>query len=110
MNVRGLRDLESNNNGSANRDGMPLLGGNISSENPRKESFFFFLRSMCCPLSSFKSFTFVVSILNIIVYIITLCFGIDTSTKDHVTLLGPLPETLEVGSLVRIRFFKLIKS
>ena len=103
MNIRGVGDLENNNQGNSNsnRQGMPLLTSNLISSNPRKESFFFFMRSMCCPLSTWKSFIAVIAVINILVYIVTLSFGITEAKKENPSFLAPLESTMEWGFLVR---------
>jgi hypothetical protein len=99
-NIRGIGDFENQPGGSRNR--VPLLGqGLMSSENPRKEPFFSFIKNFICPLSTWKSVIFAISMIDIIVYIVTLCFGIGISTPTNPYLLPPLPGTLEIGSLVK---------
>jgi hypothetical protein len=103
MNIRGIGDLENNryNQGNSNRQGMPLLTSNFTSSNPRKESFFFFLRSICCPLSTWKSFIAIIAMINVLIYIVTLCFGISEATKNNPSFLAPLGSTIDWGTLVR---------
>ncbi len=99
-NIRGLGDIENNRNNS-NRQRAQLLGtSNFNISDPRKESFPMFIINFCCPLTSIKSFIFIISIIDILVYIVTLCFGIGISYPQNPQLLPPLSETLEIGSLV----------
>jgi hypothetical protein len=102
-NIRGIGDIESNQN-NPNRQRVQLLGtSNIFGSDPRKETFPMFIRNFCCPLTSLKSFIFVISVIDVIVYIVTLCFGIGISIPKNPQLLPPLPETLEKWSLVFIK-------
>ncbi len=99
-NIHRISDFE--NHDPNNRQRVPLLGGNITSgTNPRKESFFVFLKNFCCPMSTVKSVMFVVSMIDIIMYIITLSQGIAKSTPERPLLLPPKEETLKAfGDLV----------
>jgi hypothetical protein len=102
-NIHRLGDFEDREVGNGpNRRSAPLLSGVISSGNPRQESFFSFIINFCCPLSTWKSFIFAISMIDIVMYIVTLSFGIGKSSPDAPYFLPPLPETLEkFGSLVR---------
>jgi hypothetical protein len=103
-NIHRLGDFDDRESASgANRRNVPLLGGVLNSGNPRRESFFSFIKNFCCPLSTWKSSIFTISMIDIIMYIITLCFGIAKSSPQAPYFLPPLPETLEkFGSLVRL--------
>ena len=102
-NIRGIDDLENDRNVPGQNNQMPLLGsGLVNGEDPRKESFFRFIKNFFCPLSTFKSFIFIISMLEITVYIVTLCFGIGLSTSKRPMLLPPLESILEYGSLVKL--------
>jgi membrane associated rhomboid family serine protease len=100
-NIHRIGDYENDRNTGANRSNVPLLGSGLgNSGNPRKESFFTFLKNFCCPLSTIKSVIFCITVLDLIVYVITLFFGITASTPNNPSLLAPLPETLDnFGSL-----------
>lgn len=58
----------------------------------RKESFFHFIKSICCPHFTFKSVIFFVSVIDLIVYIATICFGIEKSATE---ILAPKFNTLD---------------
>lgn len=101
-NIHRIGDFDDRASGTgANRRNVPLLGGIMGSGSPRRESFFSFIKNFCCPLSTWKSFIFTISIIDIVMYIITLSFGIGQSSPKAPYFLPPLPETLEkFGSLV----------
>lgn len=107
-NIHRLGDFENNNNrpnAGGNGRGAALLGGGPGGNggDARKENFCSFLRNICCPYSTIKSVIFFVTITDIIVYFITLSFGIGLSTPEHPMLLPPLEKTLDVfGDLVRL--------
>jgi hypothetical protein len=101
-NIHRLSDFE-NREAGGNRQGgaAPLLGTIRQQGDPRKESFFSFVKNLLCPQSTWKSFIFFISLIDIVVYIITLCFGIEESTMKAPTLLGPKSATLDkFGDLV----------
>ena len=101
-NIRGMGDFSNRAGGSGN-DRIPLLGsGSGSNGNPRKESFLSFLKNFCCPLTTYKSVIFIISVMDIITYLVSISFGIGLSTPSHPSLLAPLPEILEYGYLVII--------
>jgi membrane associated rhomboid family serine protease len=94
-NVHRISDLENQNNNNPGRGNsrIPLLGGNLNmSGDPRKESFGLFLKNFCCPLFTYKSFIFLITIVDLTLFIISISFGIE-NTKD--ALLKPKVETLE---------------
>jgi hypothetical protein len=100
-NIHRISDFENNNAGGNNRQNVPLLGGNLSYQNPRKEPFCIFLKNFCCPLSTIKSVMFVVSMIDIIMYIITISFGVEKSYPDSPSLLAPRGDILDkFGELV----------
>jgi membrane associated rhomboid family serine protease len=101
-NVHRISDFENQGNRRNNAQGMPLLGGNANSQgDPRKESFPSFLKNFCCPLFTFKSFIFAITLIDITMYIISISFGI-TNSEDY--LLAPKGSTLDkLGQLDRIK-------
>jgi hypothetical protein len=102
-NIHRIGDFDDREAGNVrNRTNVPLLGGSLGSSSPRTESFFSFIKNFCCPLSTWKSFIFAISMIDILMYIITLSFGIGVSTPLNPYFLPPLPETLDkFGMLVR---------
>jgi len=102
-NIHRISDFEDREVGSGdNRRTVPLLGGSLGGGSPRSESFFSFIKNFCCPLSTWKSFIFAISLIDIIIYVITLSFGIGLSTPEAPYLLPPLQSTLDkFGSLVK---------
>ena len=73
--------------------------------NPRNENFFNFIKNTMCPLFSLCSFTFIVIVVNIVLFLVTLCFGIENTNSKF---LCPKRKTLEnFGSL---GYYLIIKS
>ena len=103
-NIHRINDFENREAGNQrSRANVPLIGGVLSSENPRTESFPSFIKNFCCPLSTWKSFIFAISMIDIIIYIITISYGIGISTPVSPYFLPPRPEILEkFGSLVKL--------
>jgi hypothetical protein len=104
-NVHGIGDYDRESGAGNNARSVPILGGGGNNGNPRKENFFSFIKNFCCPLSTWKSFIFAITMIDIIVYLITLCFGIGISTPKNPYLLPPTPETLEKLSLVLLNYY-----
>ncbi len=100
-NIHRLNDFEDGSS-RPNASNVPFLGGRVTNTgNPRNESFFNFIKNFCCPYSTWKSFIFIISMLDIFMYILTLSFGIGISTKEAPYLLPPKPEILDkFGDLV----------
>jgi hypothetical protein len=97
-NIHRIADYENNNNNNR-RDRMPMLGGNLSQyPDARKEPFSIFIKNFLCPSFTFKSFVFIISIINLVVYIISIAQGIEES---KMYLLPPKEVTLDnMGSMV----------
>jgi hypothetical protein len=98
-NIHRISDLENNNNNNNRRDRVPMLGSNLS-EYPeaRKEPFSIFLKNFFCPLFSFKSFIFCISLVDLTLFIISIIPGIEVSDNY---LIPPKQETLDkMGSIV----------
>ena len=91
-NLHGFSDLRNSDNAAPNQYSM--MGGNIGTGgDPRNESFFQFLKDFCCPKFLFLSVIFFISMIDLIMYIITISFGIKMSPNE---LLAPLPSTLDM--------------
>lgn len=69
------------------------MGSTSSNENPREENFCKFLKNFCCPMFLFKSVIFFVSIVDLIMYFVSIGFGIQRTEKE---LLAPKTETLDM--------------
>jgi len=68
--------------------------GNASDPgDPRKENFCKFLQNFCCPMFVFTSVIFFVSIVDVIMYCVSLGFGIQRSPTE---LLAPKFDTLNM--------------
>jgi hypothetical protein len=68
------------------------MGAGNDGGNPREESFCKFLKNFCCPMFLFKSVIFFVSIVDIVMYIISIAYGIKKDAKE---LLAPEIATLD---------------
>lgn len=101
-NIHGLNNYNSNNRSQR----YPMMGGsNNPTGDPRNETFSQFLKDFCCPTFVFKSVIFSVSIIDVIIYIITLCYGIQPNPNE---LLAPLTTTLDnFGMKVKLFFIYL---
>ena len=83
----------SNNNNDNNYKPVQMMGSvDNSSANPREETFFSFIKGVSCPYFTYKSVIFAVSCVDLIMYVITLCFGIK---MDAIELLAPTYNTLD---------------
>ncbi len=100
-NIHRISDFENNPGGNNPGGNSPLMGGMNSNQDPRKESFCSFLKSIICPTLTAKSFIFWVSLLDIFIYIITLIYGgIEISTSENPTLLAPTYNTLDTFGML----------
>lgn len=81
-NVHGLNDLRDNENAQNNEDMRARFSNDFRSEirNARNETFGQFLKGIFCRGLKFISFTSIMGIFLAIIYIITLCYGIESST------------------------------
>ena len=86
-------DSDSSNN-------TPILSKMIYKGDPREQTFISYLKEVICPFFRFKSFSFAILVINLLVFIISLIpYGIEQSQKS-VKLLPPSIKTLEIyGSL-----------
>jgi len=106
-NIHGFNSSNNNNNSNSNRRNYsnsnqnnnnnyrPVIMGSMQNDSDgdiRSETFPHFIKSICCPTFSIKSFTFIISVIDLIIYIITLCFGIQKSATE---LLAPTSKTLD---------------
>ncbi len=101
-NIHGINDYSDRRDRNAPGS---LMGGFNDSGDPRQESFWNFTKNFCCPSFSFKSFIFIISLVDLIVYSITLFYGI---SLDPNQLLAPKLTTLDtfgmkVMNLITIR-------
>lgn len=98
-NRRNNRQNERNQGGQGQGNMMFFGNGNNFNNDPRKETFLEFLQNIFCPYASWKSVSIYVIFLNIILYFITLCFGISENLTDLQNFLPVKRETLDLGSL-----------
>lgn len=89
---------------------VPLMGQNLSSNNDQidsiadlEESFPSFIQSVCCPSFSFLSISFIISLIQIIVYIAMVCLGIEQEANK---LFAPTVPTLELFGMKNIKAIK----
>ena len=70
----------------------------ISEVDPRQESILHFVKYMMCPNIQLVSFTTITAVLNILIYIITLCVGLERSML-HEEFLPPTDKAVYYGEL-----------
>lgn len=71
---------------------LPILGTAGQEGDPRKESCFQMCKLTCCPVITIKSFTAIITIVDIAMFIVTLSFGLQTGGLTE--FLTPQIETL----------------
>lgn len=78
---------------------------------PRKENFCNFIKGSFCPQFKFLSITYLIFMINLIIFIIMLTQGIETSKSKNLSFLAIKDSTLkQYGSLVIYNFdFKKMK-
>lgn len=96
-NIRGFRDYRIENNEHAPLLGprpgaMPFISTVSQEGDPRKESCFQMCKLTCCPTITFKSFTAIITIVDIVMFIVTLAFGMQTGGRTE--FLSPTIDTL----------------
>ena len=106
--VHGFGDFRNNNtnnnrtyramndNQQSTRGTMGTFMNIQSTGDPRKETFWTFLKTFMCPQLEFLSFTFIIILILTAIYIVTLCFGLEKNEKH---LLPPKLSTLQYGTL-----------
>ena len=95
MNIHGIneysRNRGNNNQGNNQNNRMNFIGG-ASDGDPRQESFGKFIKDFCCPKFFLISVIFFISLIDLILYITTLCFGVQVVYDQ---LLAPKIDTLD---------------
>ncbi len=76
--------------------------GGAPEGNPRDENFCKFLKNFCCPMFLFKSVIFFVSIADLIMYIVSVAYGIKNTPTE---LLAPKVSTLDMLGMKVIKSF-----
>ena len=76
---------------------MFLLCGNDNVK-PREETFYHFIKNLICPRLTLNSFIFVITIINLIAYILTLIQGIQ-QIDDEMDFLSPKNSVINDYSL-----------
>ena len=104
-NIHRIQEYENQGQGAGReeyarrqqRAGTPLLGGmampNRTMSDPRKENVWDMFTQCCCPSFTIVSFIVVVTIIDIILYIFTLCYGLNNSFDAG--FLAPTLSTLD---------------
>lgn len=121
-NIHGFgNNNDNNNNVDQNNSGMmPVMMQGAENEqiNYREQTFGGFLKDTCCPEFKTKSFIFVICIIDVVIYLLTLFYGgIDGSNPSQ--LLAPTTEALDAfgmkdnykirnGQIFRWLFFGLL--
>ena len=109
-----INESDNDNNDTGNNDNdnecnntslIHLSCFAISEVDPRKENIFHFVKYMLCPNIKLISFTTVTAMLNILIYLITLCFGLEQSMVEE-EFLPPTDNAVYYGELD----YALIKS
>jgi hypothetical protein len=89
-NIYGMGSL---GRGARSMRRMRIMGQSDDNADPRSESFWNFSKSFCCPNFTFLSATFIISVLDVLIYLITLFHGGIKHTPTE--LLAPVPDTLD---------------
>ena len=103
-NIHGIGDTRDNND--SKEDSSPLLLKINYRGDPREQSIPSYLKQTLCPFFSFKSFSFIIIVINIIIFIISLIpNGLDQYLISYY-FLPPSSKTLEImgdlnGSKIR---------
>jgi hypothetical protein len=90
MNIHGIN--ENNRERPINRRNLVLLGANPESSDPRNDTFIQFLKDILCPRLTPRYFIFIITVIDIAIYITTLLFGIK---RNPLELLAPEESTLD---------------
>ena len=94
-NIHGFNHDDDNSN-RRNNNNRPTQMMNIQSSklnsNPREETFGAFVKGVCCPWFTWKSVIFVVTVVDVVLFITCLCFGIKMEATE---LLAPTYTTLD---------------
>lgn len=92
--IHGISENFGNNNNSQD-DSVPLLYKIKYKGNPKDQSILSFLKQTICPFFNFKSFSFIIIIINIIIFIISLIpHGLNEFEK-YKYFLPPSDKTLD---------------
>jgi rhomboid protease GluP len=95
-NIHRVGDSDGENN---SHDSEPLLQKFSYKGDPRTQPVLNYLKELVCPFISLKSATFVILVINVLIYLITLIpHGIDPFYKYYY-FLPPATETLDFGTL-----------
>jgi len=103
-NIHGVGDLDSGNKKTEELyynqdDNTPIYSKFNYKGDPRFQTIPSFLKDLICPFFHFKSFSFIVIVINVVIYIGSLIpYGLDDSYLDQ-DFLPPSSETLKYGYL-----------
>ena len=107
-NVHGI-DENYENESQHTENSLPLLFKINYRGNPREQSIPNYLKQILCPFFSFKSFSFIIIVINIVIFIVSLIpHGIDQSDIKYKYFLPPSLETL--GIMGDLNGFKIRQS
>ena len=111
-NVHRLGDYAGDNENNRNRNYQPQFGGDQRAENafrnqpllgglqnqqfvdPRRETIFDMLKLTCCPNFSVYSFIFYITMIDIIVYVVTVIISLTKGRLSDTDFLGPTSDVL----------------
>lgn len=86
----------ANNNNDNDNNGyfrpVRMIGDDKNNGDPRNETIYQFIKFTCCPHFTFLSVVFCLSAVDLIIYVVTLCFGLE---MDPTQLLAPKYSTLD---------------
>lgn len=99
-NIHGVGESNQSENYNAQNNSLPLYARGIYRGDPKQQSLPSYLKEVICPLFTFKSFSFVILIINLIIFILSLIpHGLEQSHLEQ-AFLPPSAETLyKFGSL-----------
>jgi hypothetical protein len=96
-NIHRLGDFNDNrNNNAGSRRYVSMFGPNFnqSAINPRQETFTGFVKNYCCPYFKVSSFIFIITLVDVAMYILTVCYDGIADVKKY-GLLAPTFNALD---------------
>lgn len=96
-NIRRLSDFNDNRNNPRGQRNASLFGPGFQqfSTNPRQETFASFIKNFCCPFFNLNSFIFIITVIDVIMYVVTVVYDGIADVKTY-GLLAPTYKALDV--------------
>lgn len=108
-NIHGMGEFNSGNNrrehlsasqrpdSFSNMGNFPLFSSGIANDDPRSLGFFGTIQSIFCPFFKVRSFIAIISVIDVLMYLITLIHSLSNEglSKDTKNFLGPNDGTLD---------------